>query len=222
MSYLLWATLVGFQLLRHIVFRHQLVSFQFSFLLVCFVWLLFRCLWFVVDWSSTGSLTVALIVLAPEVCQIATFSLLVLYIAKLVHRRRWVEVRAGLFTCYVMSVSIMIVVAIFFAGLYDSQSQGGSGQQGLDQMYYFTSGTYFGALVAVAACTCIYLPIVITAMGAFICTSHLTFLSLFPLPAARRLHPQAQLVAESDDARHFVYLGIDRRRVCRVSESQCV
>jgi hypothetical protein len=126
------------------------VSFQFSFLAICFLWLAFRVIWFVFDWSNVSGLVLSLIILAPEVCQIATFSLLVLYIAKLVHRRNWPEVRAGLFTCYVMSVSIMILIAIFFAGLYNTQSQSGGGLEGLDSMYYFTSGAYFIVLVLVA------------------------------------------------------------------------
>jgi hypothetical protein len=64
-----------------------------------------------------------LIILAPAVCQIANYLLLVLCIAKLVHRRRWAEYSAGLFTSYVMSASIVIMICVLFVGLYDLNNQ---------------------------------------------------------------------------------------------------
>jgi hypothetical protein len=96
--------LVLHQLMRGFIFRHSLWSFQFGFLGLCAVWLAFRVAWFSMNFDSHSGLLITGIILAPNVCQITTFSLLVLYFARLYHRRAWAEFKRGLSTCYCVSV----------------------------------------------------------------------------------------------------------------------
>eukprot|EP00455_Lapot_gusevi_P014986 TRINITY_DN17551_c0_g1_i1.p2 TRINITY_DN17551_c0_g1~~TRINITY_DN17551_c0_g1_i1.p2 ORF type:complete len:113 (-),score=12.86 TRINITY_DN17551_c0_g1_i1:69-407(-) len=98
--YVLMFVLVSFQLVRIVVFRHKLYSFQVGFLVLCFIWLACRVVfWFFLDIDGNAAWLVTLVYLFPSVCQIATFSLLILFYAKLVHRHRWAQYKAGFITC---------------------------------------------------------------------------------------------------------------------------
>lgn len=152
--YIISVIIVALQLLRHIVFRHRLNSFQFGFLVLCFIWMLLRTCWFTLDFKQAPPWLLTFVVFAPSVCQIATFSLVVLFFGRQVHKKAWKELKGGFFTCYAMSVSIMVMFTALFAGLYGvNNSKGGAEEtyQLLDEMYFFISGCYYAGLILVAS-----------------------------------------------------------------------
>ena len=152
--YIIVVNIVGFQLIRHITFNHRLRSFQFSFLILCFIWLLFRTIWFCTNINISESWAITFVILAPNICQLAIFSLLVLYMAKLKHQKNWNDVKITFISCYFMSVFIMVLYIVLFAGLYGQNNTNQGNQMAynlLDRMYYFSSGVYYSCLLLASA-----------------------------------------------------------------------
>eukprot|EP01112_Ceratiomyxa_fruticulosa_P014564 TRINITY_DN4185_c0_g1_i1.p1 TRINITY_DN4185_c0_g1~~TRINITY_DN4185_c0_g1_i1.p1 ORF type:complete len:348 (-),score=32.02 TRINITY_DN4185_c0_g1_i1:100-1143(-) len=88
------AIAVGFQLSRILYYRHNLLSFQFGFLLIGFIWSLLRSIFWglfpIVD-QVTWGITVLLWI--PVNFEFATFSLLVLFFAHLVNKTTWEKIK---------------------------------------------------------------------------------------------------------------------------------
>jgi len=107
--------LEGFQIARIIYNKHKIKSFQMGFLLLCFVWGIFRGIMFLLNdvVSDTGF---AIIFWIPYPIQFATFSLLVMYYAGLIHRewrsywrKRYVVVYAVsniFFLCVIIAIIV--------------------------------------------------------------------------------------------------------------------
>lgn len=113
--------------------------------------------WYFVDSTWPVWLSLELYFL-PSVCQIATFSLLILYFAKQVHgRAHWPHMKQILGLCYAVANSTMVLMTFIIAGLTDVQGAIQNEEEHekllvlLDQFYYITSAVYFGVLVFLAA-----------------------------------------------------------------------
>lgn len=171
--YVVLCLLALFQVVRIVLNGHRMDSFQFVFLALCFLWTLLRGLfWLLVDQLTWPIWLYTLVYNLPNVCQISTFSLLILYYAKLVHRSRWRNRKSFFITCYVVANTLMIMLTVFISGLTELQARTGSDAdssssseppvpstaepsssttQLLDTLHYLTSAMYYGCLVVLAA-----------------------------------------------------------------------
>lgn len=114
-------------------------------------------------WLSTA------VWIVPSVCQISTFSLLILFLAKLAQKNEWREKKNAFITVYVVVNTVMIMITILISGLTDVESRISACSEEkqssqvdddcvdngsfnfLNSMYFTTSGIYFGCLVLLAA-----------------------------------------------------------------------
>ncbi|KAN0030499.1 hypothetical protein ACTA71_009138 [Dictyostelium dimigraforme] len=105
--------IVSFQIIRILYNKHNIFSFRFGFLLLGFIWGLLRSLlWglfdvFIEPKNFAGQVTFFLI---PINVQFATFSLLVLFYAHVVHRTTWERYTRMRFTIVYLSVNIILLV----------------------------------------------------------------------------------------------------------------
>lgn len=90
----------GIQTFRIVIYRHNLRSFQFAFHLLCFIWTALRVLFFAstTRWSTRYTLFVYWV---PTDIQFATFSLMVVFYAYLLHKRVWEHKKWIVYTCFV-------------------------------------------------------------------------------------------------------------------------
>lgn len=144
------------QLGRIVYYRHRLASFQCAFLAAAFVWLALRVVfWFAASPSWPLWIT-DLVYVLPTVCQCATFGLLVLYLAKLLDKRRFRARTDVLLSGYAMANLVMLAMTVLFAGMQQNARAGNSrtAQQSkryLERIFYVSSAVYFGLLTIVAA-----------------------------------------------------------------------
>ena len=157
MLYVLLCAVSLLQVSRIVVHGHRIDSFQFLFLFLCFVWTFLRALcWFVVDFLVWPMWLATALWILPSVCQISTFSLIVLYYAKLVNRTQWHQRKGFLISCYVVGNTLMVLLTIVISGLTDVESRSAATQEIengialLDKMFFVSSGTYFGLLLILA------------------------------------------------------------------------
>jgi hypothetical protein len=86
-TYLSLCAFSGYQTCRILCYsRHDVRSFQVAFLVLVFVWAFLRALFFVYTWST---FTLLVLFWVPMDIQFATFSLLIVSYAHLVHRNEW-------------------------------------------------------------------------------------------------------------------------------------
>lgn len=115
------------------LFRHNLFSFQLGFLVLCFVWGIVRAVfWWLTpvlpepSVAAIGMLWYEYMVLflfsssfrIPINLQFATFSLLVLFYAHLVHRATWEKTMKRI--CTATYIGTNVVFLILQAGIVDS------------------------------------------------------------------------------------------------------
>jgi len=108
---------VGFQIARILYYRHNYISFQFGFLLLCFVWGLMRsCFWglfYVISdpWTWQASILQSY----PVNLQFATFSLLVLFFVHLVNRSNGAR---DLHKAYVISYVVINIILVILQSVW--------------------------------------------------------------------------------------------------------
>jgi hypothetical protein len=149
------------QLGRTIVHRHKIKSFRFGFLLVCWMWTWLRVVWFLFESAAWPRWLSGLIYFLPNACQIATFSLLILFYAKLVHRHRWRFLRLRFLGFCILSNTAMVFLTLTFSILMDrvqkTEDEDPTSQDAHDvkefvyKMYFISSAVFFGVLVILAA-----------------------------------------------------------------------
>jgi len=163
--YAILCVMSAIQLLRTICYQHKIMSFRFGFLLVCFIWTSLRMVfWFFVRLSEWPIWVSTTIYFLPGACQVATFSLLILFYAKLVHRHHWKGLKTFFTTFCIFSNLVMIVLTFMFCGLLHRMHPiSGESQQGaadsderiqaaavLTKLYYVCSSLFFGTLSLMA------------------------------------------------------------------------
>jgi len=120
---------VGFQISRILYYRHNIYSFQLGFLSLCFIWGIIRaCFWWLFPVVSNPWGVIAMTLLwVPVNLQFATFSLLVLFYAHLVHRATWEKSTKKIFAITYIAINVVfIIVQSVWLGMYG---------------YYFKIGT---------------------------------------------------------------------------------
>lgn len=98
---------------------------------------------------------------SSDACQIGTFSLLILFYAKLVHRHRWRSLRLRFLGFCILSNTAMVFLTLTFSILMDrvertqredpTSTDAKNVQQFVDTMYFLCSAMFFGVLVVLAA-----------------------------------------------------------------------
>ncbi|EAL67350.1 hypothetical protein DDB_G0280247 [Dictyostelium discoideum AX4] len=103
--------IVSFQIVRILYNKHNIFSFRFGFLLLGFIWGLLRAIfWGFFDIFSSNKAVLTTFFLIPINIQFATFSLLVLFYAHVVHRTTWERFTRMRFTIVYSSVNIILLV----------------------------------------------------------------------------------------------------------------
>jgi len=128
-------------------------SFQGGFLSLCFLWTTVRVIfWFFADFATWPTWLWYFVYDFADVCQCATFSLLILYYGQLVDPKNWPRRRANFATFYFMANTTMLISTILFAGIKNitQKYQSDSYLHDADQLYWLSSGVYFGFLVVIA------------------------------------------------------------------------
>ncbi|KAN0028361.1 hypothetical protein ACTFIV_010203 [Dictyostelium citrinum] len=142
--------IVSFQIIRILYNKHNIFSFRFGFLLLGFIWGLLRAIfWGLFDVFSLPANYVAqtTFFLIPINIQFATFSLLVLFYAHVVHRTTWERFTRMRFTIVYLSVNIiLLVLQIVWIAIYVKYSNGM-----LQQIQSILNGVVFLLLVSILA-----------------------------------------------------------------------
>eukprot|EP01088_Endostelium_zonatum_P010671 TRINITY_DN2420_c0_g1_i1.p1 TRINITY_DN2420_c0_g1~~TRINITY_DN2420_c0_g1_i1.p1 ORF type:complete len:369 (-),score=10.60 TRINITY_DN2420_c0_g1_i1:125-1231(-) len=116
MEYFALALISAIQIFRIIWNRHNLLGWQFTFLLLCFIWSVFRiCVWIMIPASNYFANFPSWLLFAIYwygfTIQFATFSLLVLFYVNVVHHDSWKQIRNYVFTAYIaLNIIFFIVV----------------------------------------------------------------------------------------------------------------
>ncbi|KAM9985424.1 hypothetical protein ACTFIZ_008963 [Dictyostelium cf. discoideum] len=142
--------IVSFQIIRILYNKHNIFSFRFGFLLLGFIWGLLRAIfWGFFDIFSNSSKAVQnSFFLIPINIQFATFSLLVLFYAHVVHRTTWERFTRMRFTIVYSSVNIiLLVLQIVWIAVYSKYSDVGL----LAQIQFILNGVVFLLLVSILA-----------------------------------------------------------------------
>eukprot|EP01137_Pigoraptor_chileana_P000246 Opistho-2@36111 len=110
---------VLFQLARIIYYRHRLVSFQVGFLVLCLVWVSIRTMFFALFEVDFSDAIESILYWTPINLEFATFSLLTVFFARIVHRDTWEQtLRArtyavwALFNIVFLGVNIVWLITI--------------------------------------------------------------------------------------------------------------
>eukprot|EP00013_Stygamoeba_regulata_P004596 CAMPEP_0177638428 /NCGR_PEP_ID=MMETSP0447-20121125/5484_1 /TAXON_ID=0 /ORGANISM="Stygamoeba regulata, Strain BSH-02190019" /LENGTH=383 /DNA_ID=CAMNT_0019140391 /DNA_START=1522 /DNA_END=2673 /DNA_ORIENTATION=- len=115
--YFLLSAVVAFQLSRILWYKHDLKSFQFGFLSLCFVWGIFRAIYFLL--FGVLPPTAGLVLFAtPYPIQFATFSLLVVFYAQVLHSHEWQERKRVFKIMYLASNGFFIMCFFVLLGLF--------------------------------------------------------------------------------------------------------
>lgn len=103
---------VGFQISRILYYRHNLYSFQLGFLSLCFIWGVIRaCFWWLFPIiSEPWGVSAMALLWVPVNLQFATFSLLVLFFAHLVHRATWEKSTKKIFAISYIAINVIFFV----------------------------------------------------------------------------------------------------------------
>ena len=140
--------LVIVQLLRIIIYRHNVVSFQGGFLSLCLVWSGLRLLfWFsnTFQWPEWVQL---LCYWLPNLLQFATFSDLVVFYYKLVHIRDWKRLRRKVWAIYCAANVIVTAALGVWLWLFQVVDKNEANKEDVVAFYYsIFSGVTFGILM---------------------------------------------------------------------------
>lgn len=164
-SYALLCLLAAVQLTRTICYRHKTASFRFGFLLLCFAWTTIRLFfWFFVDVITWPIWLSHLIYFLPTSFQMITFTLVILFYAKLAHKYRWRALRRTYVVVAVTGNLAYVCAVVASAALLDIYYA--ESQQQQEEYYYAstklttdekimrayqtTTAAFFAALVIIA------------------------------------------------------------------------
>ncbi|EGG23487.1 hypothetical protein DFA_05620 [Cavenderia fasciculata] len=101
---------VTFQICRIIYNKHRKVAFRFGFLLLGFFWGLIRAIFWGTFYRWEGNLTSSILYWIPVNIQFATYALLVLFYAHVVHRNSWERITKKRFTIAYAAVNIILLI----------------------------------------------------------------------------------------------------------------
>lgn len=138
----------GIQTSRILIYRHSITSFQFAFHILCFSWNLLRAVFFgsgVKPWPKEVILS---IYWYPIDIQFATFSLIVMYYAFLLHRidKRRSDAQSALIVwCYVITNICVVSTTTFYIILACKSTDGTAAQ--LESAHHFFMAFQFLGLV---------------------------------------------------------------------------
>jgi len=114
---------VGFQIARILYYRHALYSFQLGFLLLCFIWGVLRVVFWSIEYIFWGAFAEVLL-WVPLNFQFATFSLLVVFYAHLVHKSTWEKYMKKRFTiAYIVINVVLLALQCVWLGFVNSDIQ---------------------------------------------------------------------------------------------------
>eukprot|EP01137_Pigoraptor_chileana_P029035 Opistho-2@13707 len=102
----------GFQLGLILYHRHKKASYHTYFLLLCLSWITLRIIFFGIwshDLGLPDSWAIRLIYWLPLHIQFATFSLLVLFYAQVIHRENWVQKFRVIFVASWVAVNVTLL-----------------------------------------------------------------------------------------------------------------
>jgi len=105
----------GFQIARIIYYRHNFLSFQNGFLIICCTWGIARWLYFLLQCTKYSDPTSVLYLYWLTFnLQFATFSLLVLFFAQVVHKSaRWENLSIYIYT--LINVLFFVIMIVFLS-----------------------------------------------------------------------------------------------------------
>eukprot|EP00128_Syssomonas_multiformis_P008161 Colp12_sorted_trinity150504_noHs@71 len=104
-----------FQLCRIFYFRHKKASYQTYFLALCLVWTVIRAIFLGFcyrDWVTMPSWLLRILYWLPINVQFATYSLVVLYFAQVVHKHDWEKSYKRMFYASWIVVNILLIIPL--------------------------------------------------------------------------------------------------------------
>jgi len=115
--YLFTLIFVTSQISRIIYYKHNFKNFQFGFLILTFFWMLLRVIYFlpqiITHLSEWPDWLECIIVYFPVIFEFATFSLLVIFFAHLIHKEKWDKrFKIRFYIGYIVINSILIIFVI--------------------------------------------------------------------------------------------------------------
>jgi len=115
LMYLFLTILEGFQIARIIYYRHNFLSFQNGFLMFCFTWGIARWIYFLLQCTQqNGDSSLMYLYWLTFNLQFATFSLLVLFFAQVVHKSaRWENL--SLYIYIVVNVMFLVLMLVILS-----------------------------------------------------------------------------------------------------------
>lgn len=133
---------VGFQIARILYYRHALYSFQLGFLLLCFIWGVLRILFWSLFSDLFSNAFGEILIWIPLNFQFATFSLLVVFYAHLVHKSTWEKQTKKWFTIayIVVNVTLLILQIVWLVFINSDQGSApwaGGVQSGIAAFVFF-------------------------------------------------------------------------------------
>jgi len=151
--FLLYAVITliaGFQIGRIIFYRHNLLHFQFLFLVYCFVWGMLRSVfWLLIPWTAPQEL--CLQGLGLQV-QFWTFTLVILFFFQMIHKieKTWKDVRVLAMSLYLLVNTIFLSGFIAYAVLTFIVPSSENATWVDNSFAYFTAIMYFFLAVVLA------------------------------------------------------------------------
>ena len=150
-----------YQLTLSCCHRHSAQSFRFGFLSIAVVWTILRILFFTHSNENTPTIYSTLLYYLPTSCQLATFSLLLLFYTQIVDLRAWkrshVTMTAAFAFYQILHISITIAFSIWLAQreiLQHTEPNITEFDEDVDwwtNIYSFISSVFFGILCGFAA-----------------------------------------------------------------------
>ncbi|KYQ92171.1 hypothetical protein DLAC_07012 [Tieghemostelium lacteum] len=155
-SYTIITLIILFQIGRILYNKHNIFSFRFGFLVLGLLWGIMRTLlWLVIE--SNSQMGVLILFSIPINIQFATFSLLVLFYAHVVHRHSWERVTKKRFTIAycIVNVVLLILQCVWIALNYKNTPDGSSSSAEeppwIGQVQSILTGIVFLLLVSILA-----------------------------------------------------------------------
>ncbi|KAF2076616.1 hypothetical protein CYY_002102 [Polysphondylium violaceum] len=160
--YSILTIMVLFQIIRILVNKHNIFSFRFGFLAIGCVWSIFRTIFWAISGlpdTKAAALANDVFLYIPINLQFATFSLLVLFYAHVVHRATWEGSTRKRFTiAYAVVNTILLILQCVCIGVYfrdtpfdSSSSAENTKDKWVNQTQAALTGIVFLLLVSVLA-----------------------------------------------------------------------
>eukprot|EP01100_Stratorugosa_tubuloviscum_P013367 TRINITY_DN6650_c2_g2_i1.p1 TRINITY_DN6650_c2_g2~~TRINITY_DN6650_c2_g2_i1.p1 ORF type:complete len:351 (-),score=78.52 TRINITY_DN6650_c2_g2_i1:183-1235(-) len=120
LSYFSIILLVIIQFIRSIKYKNRLASFHTGFIFLCFLWSLLRAFFFLffdkltTPESNFDNVAFILLYWFPFILQFATFALLVVFFAHIIHKHEWKRLKFIAWLIYMLSNAFFIILFTIF------------------------------------------------------------------------------------------------------------